>query len=174
MLEACIRPIDPQSAKAFADLCARAFWDAYRDVHRREDIEAYCALHYSPERLRRVLADPAKSSCIAVRADRWVGYYLLSSGVCPIALGGVEVELKQIYVLASEYGSGLARTLLDSALQEARAMGAAYVWLVVSDKNRRAQAFYRKLGFVRRGAGDVIEVGEDRLPSSILALGISS
>jgi ribosomal protein S18 acetylase RimI-like enzyme len=82
---------------------------------------------------------------------------------------GKSSELKQIYVLASEYGTGLGRSLYEHAIDTVRAAGSAWVWLNVSDINYRAQAFYSKLGFQKLGVGPVFQVGSERLASSLLA-----
>ena len=50
-----------------------------------------------------------------------------------------------------------------------KAAGRDWVWLLVSDKNLRALAFYAKYDFTRIGTGETIYVGRDTLRSSILA-----
>lgn len=60
------------------------------------------------------------------------------------ALGWVNVQ-SMIYVLASEYGSGAAQALLDATLGDSPAS----LW--VADPNPRAQAFYRRNGFLPDG-----------------------
>lgn len=54
-------------------------------------------------------------------------------------------ELWAINVLAAHHGSGLAQAMLDEALGDED----AYLWVV--DGNERAQAFYRRNGFVLDG-----------------------
>ena len=87
----------------------------------------------------------------------------------PHTLDGPAAELKQIYVLADEFGTGTGRHLFDTALADIKNAGGEWVWLTVSDRNHRAQAFYEKQGFSRIGPGETITVGDDTLRSSILA-----
>jgi hypothetical protein len=54
----------------------------------------------------------------------------------------------------------------------ADAAGGSWIWQSVSDRNRRAQSFYRKLAFEPLGAGPVLDVGSDRLTSTIMARAI--
>ncbi|MBC9957046.1 GNAT family N-acetyltransferase [Yimella sp. cx-51] len=73
------------------------------------------------------------------------------------------MELWAINLLAAHHGTGLAQALLDEAL------GAqdAYLWVV--DGNDRAQAFYRRNGFVDDGGrkrDDDLGVNEVRMTRS--------
>lgn len=84
-------------------------------------------------------------------------------------LGEASMELKQIYILAHHYGTGLGRQLYNDAIKRAQGMGKTWLWLSVSDINDRAKSFYAKLGFEAVGAGPTFEVGTDRLTSTTLA-----
>ena len=56
------------------------------------------------------------------------------------------VYVLDIYVAASERGTGLAQRLMKSTASEAGAEGAAFVRLSVSRGNAAAQRFYANLG----------------------------
>jgi ribosomal protein S18 acetylase RimI-like enzyme len=60
-------------------------------------------------------------------------------------------ELSKCYVLPGYHGAGIAAALMTQTLAAAHARGAAAVWLGVNEENERAQAFYRKSGFVPVG-----------------------
>ncbi|KQS10173.1 acetyltransferase [Curtobacterium sp. Leaf183] len=66
-------------------------------------------------------------------------------------------ELEGIYVLASTYGSGLGQALLDRAVSEAP----AFLW--IAEHNPRAEAFYRRNGFVRDGTAKREHLGPHTL-----------
>lgn len=61
------------------------------------------------------------------------------------------VELSKCYVMPDAHGTGVASALMAASLQAAASTGAAGVWLGVNEENARAQRFYAKHGFVRRG-----------------------
>jgi ribosomal protein S18 acetylase RimI-like enzyme len=56
-----------------------------------------------------------------------------------------------MYVLPDVHGAGVSAALMTAALDEARTLGAACVWLGVNQENQRAQRFYAKHGFVTSG-----------------------
>ena len=63
--------------------------------------------------------------------------------------GGAEVG--KIYMLGSVRGAGVGRALLDVAEAEARAAGAAYLWLDSMERAEWAWRAYERWGFVRIG-----------------------
>jgi ribosomal protein S18 acetylase RimI-like enzyme len=60
-------------------------------------------------------------------------------------------ELSKIYVLPDAHGGGVARELLAAAVEVARDIGAAGMWLGTNQANVRAQRFYEKSGFEQIG-----------------------
>jgi predicted GNAT family N-acyltransferase len=59
-------------------------------------------------------------------------------------------ELYVLYVIAAEHGTGTGAALLDAVIGP---HDSAALW--VADPNPRAQAFYRKYGFVADGTMNV-------------------
>ena len=59
-------------------------------------------------------------------------------------------QLYVLYVLAADYGTGAGPALLDAVVDPEESVG---LW--VADPNPRAQAFYRKHGFVADGTVQV-------------------
>ncbi len=75
-----------------------------------------------------------------------------SEGEVPDCVAGPgAIELWRFYVLREWHGQGIAQALMERVRAEAAARGAATLWLGVWDQNPRAQAFYRKCGFVDVG-----------------------
>lgn len=163
-----LRPMSVESARLLAELWAVTFEQAYAAVHSRANLRAYCAANYTPAVAEAVLRDPRVVCRAAFRGDAAVGFHLVKHHACPLPPGAAASELKQLYVLASEYGAGTGRRLFDDAAECIRDAGRAWVWLSVSDRNHRARAFYGKLGFTPVGAGPLFHVGSDRLTSTIL------
>jgi ribosomal-protein-alanine N-acetyltransferase len=113
-------------------------------------MELACAFQpasaWSVEAVERWLALPTTSAWIA--GDPPVGY-LLSAGVDDVA------EVLTIGVLPGSRRSGVARSLLQTALGAWRAAGIGEVFLEVRGGNLPARSLYRSLGWeevgLRRG-----------------------
>ena len=64
---------------------------------------------------------------------------------------GSELELYALYVRSAWHGTGVGRALFDATIGDA----AAYLWVL--EDNIRAQAFYRRQGFVSDGGRERYE-----------------
>ncbi|WP_235825260.1 GNAT family N-acetyltransferase [Agromyces badenianii] len=87
-----------------------------------------------------------RSNRIAVAERDCAVFGLAMSGPPERARAGWSVHLYVLYVLAADHGSGAGAALLDAVIQPHESAA-----LLVADPNPRAQAFYRKHGFVPDG-----------------------
>ena len=159
----------PDFATELVALWTATFEQAYSDVHFRENIQAYCSKNFRLNDAKFALSAKDTECCVHFRDRQATGFYIVKHRECPVPLEGGSAELKQLYVLASEYGSGAAPSLLHHAYDTVQSAGHRWIWLVVADTNRRAQAFYEKHGFSSLGSGPVLEVGRDHLQSAIMS-----
>ncbi|MDT5103142.1 MAG: hypothetical protein QOI25_655 [Mycobacterium sp.] len=140
-----------------ADVAARTFPLACPPSTGPDDVAAFIAENLSQTRFSDYLADPGRVVLTARADGRILGYAMLIRGV--IDDGDVQravplrpaVELSKMYVLPDVHGAGVSAALMSAALDQARTLGAACVWLGVNQENQRAQRFYAKHGFVTSG-----------------------
>lgn len=152
-----VRVATPSDVDELAALAALTFPLAAPPHVTAESLATFVEQHLSAARFTGYLADPDRVVTIAVDADRLVGYTLLiferprDADVAAVVDLDPVAELSKFYAHPDAHGSGVAQTLVRSALDEARRRGAAGVWLGVNQENRRAQRFYEKTGFERVG-----------------------
>jgi GNAT superfamily N-acetyltransferase len=106
------------------------------------------------ERWRRIIASGLTvwvAEAQTPRGERIVGW--ASAGPARDPNGPAPHELQGIYVLRDHYGTGAGQQLLDAALGDSP----AYLWVLAD--NPRAQAFYRRNGFVPDGTTKVDTFG---------------
>lgn len=121
-------------------------------------IERFIGEHLTAERFTEYVADPGRAVLVAEEGDRVVGYAMLVHGepydadVRAVVRHTPTTELSKIYVLPDAHGGGIARDLLAAAVDVARDISAAGIWLGTNQANERAQRFYLKSGFERIGA----------------------
>jgi len=65
----------------------------------------------------------------------------------------LECYLAELYVTPTRRGNGLGRTLMEAALEEARARGAATMEIGVDEPDLIARRLYESLGFSNRASG---------------------
>ncbi|GAA2753357.1 GNAT family N-acetyltransferase [Amnibacterium kyonggiense] len=147
-----------EATPADAEAIGRMHWASWREAYAPLLPEGFFTPEGEARRVeqwRRILAGPASPDVVLRIAERdgsVVGH--ASAGPArPNDTAGAPVrerELWSIYVLASEYGTGLADRLLTAVLPDDVP---AELW--VFEANPRAIAFYAKHGFRPDGARHV-------------------
>jgi diamine N-acetyltransferase len=139
-------------AATLSSLGATTFVQTFGHLYSQANLDAFLVNH-SPESWAAELADRDFAVRIAESDGAAIGYAKLGPPHLPFDAGArVATELRQLYVLPGWHGSGVAVALTDWIMTTARARGAQDIYLSVYTENPRAQAFYRRYGFVQVGA----------------------
>lgn len=155
-----IRLADAEDAAILADLAARTFSDACPPELPRAAIEAFIADELNEQTFIEHLTHPGDRILVGLVDGRACGYCLVRTGhdaIAPDMLRPGTIEtgdayLSKCYADAAWRGTGLAGALLESAIEDAAAHCQAPRIVVGTHRtNVRAQAFYRKHGFVKKG-----------------------
>ena len=163
-----VRRAVPADAGALAAFGARTFRETFGADNSVEDMALYLAQTYGPDRQAAELADPGVVSLIAEDGDAIAGYAQLREHRAPASVTGpAPIELWRFYVDRPWQGRGVAAALMGATLAAAAGRGAATLWLCVWERNPRAQAFYRKFGFVDVGDHEFV-LGTDRQTDRVM------
>jgi len=140
-------------AEALDRLFDTVFCGTFAHLYRPEDLHAFLTSH-GVEDWRADLADPASGFRIAETDGDVVGYVKLGPNKLPVDTGRPAILLDQLYVAKEHHGAGIARELMDWAIDEARRRGAEELYLTVFIDNDRARRFYDRYGFEAVGRYD--------------------
>jgi ribosomal protein S18 acetylase RimI-like enzyme len=126
--------------------------DVERLLPHAQDFWEFEKLPFEAARVRRVLAgllsNPTQGRVLlAERGDEILGYLVLTFGYS-LEHGGRDALVDELYVRASERGSGLGSRLLEAAFELCRHEGIERAHLEVDNTNPRAEALYHRAGFV--------------------------
>jgi GNAT superfamily N-acetyltransferase len=122
------------------------FRGTFGHLYRAEDLESFLSSFRIGE-WEAQLGDPAFALRIAEADGEPAGYAKLGPMKLPIDTDRPAMLLDQFYVLQAHHGAGIARTLMDWVLEEARRRGAEELYLTVFIDNHRARRFYERYGF---------------------------
>jgi GNAT superfamily N-acetyltransferase len=144
------RDASPADAAILADLHRRSFVETFAHLYRPEDLEAFL-LRLSEEGYRDELSDGEHQVRFAEADGMPVAFVKLGPITLPVEPERPALEFRQLYVLKPWQGAGVAQTLSEWAILQARARGARELYLSVFTENHRAKAFYRRYGFAYVG-----------------------
>ena len=160
-MEMITRRGQPADAVALAALAERTFRETFGADNTAADMDDHCARSYSAEIQARELAADTIDTLVCAGSDgQLIAYAQLRPGAPPAVTAPSPIELWRFYVDSAHHGRGVAQRLMAEVVNTARARSALTLWLGVWERNLRAQAFYRKAGFVDVGAHEFL-VGSD-------------
>ncbi|HVY84466.1 MAG TPA: GNAT family N-acetyltransferase [Caulobacterales bacterium] len=140
---------DAQALTAFA---RASFVETFGHLYPPEDLASFLAEKYDAALVRADIEAGKTHYRLAFDGDELIGYNKVGGDFdLPVEHEPSAVELHRLYVHTRVKGQGVAKTLMDEALDWARARGAAAMYLSVWENNFRAQAFYNRYGFEHIG-----------------------
>lgn len=140
------RDATPADAAALDALFDSVFCDTFAHLYRSEDLAAFLA-SFGIADWEMQLRDPSFAVRIAEADCVPVGYVKIGPMKLPVEPGCASMLLDQLYVRGEHHGGGIARQLMDWAIEEARRRGAKALYLTVFIDNHRARRFYDRYGF---------------------------
>jgi ribosomal protein S18 acetylase RimI-like enzyme len=140
----------PADAAAIDRVFRESFCDTFAHLYRPQDLESFLSA-FTLDAWQSELSDERFAFRVAEADGQAVGYVKLGPPALPVEAKGSSVELRQLYLLKGWHGLGIARALMDWAIDEAKARGAAELYLTVYTDNERARRLYERYGFVEVG-----------------------
>lgn len=165
------RPATRQDVAALAELGRTSFVDAFGYLYSADNLSRFLEQAYSRPVVEAELTSPERLFRIAERDGRMIGYCKIGfdARLDHDSRGRRAMELKQLYLCASETGGGIGAALMEWALDEARARGFDDVILSVWSGNHGAQRFYARHGFEKIG-DTIFMVGDHRDEEYLMGL----
>ena len=152
-----VRAAGPEDAEGFVT-AHEAAWDAAMGeiVGRRLEELAPFAQRVDHARASLEQTSEAAGAWVAERSGEIVGIAVA------VRATPKSVELRDLYVLPSAWGTGVAPPLLDAALDGVRGDATdAYLWVV--EANARARRFYEREGWSTEGESRQSPLGPTEL-----------
>ena len=147
------RDATPADAAILNGIFESSFCDTFGHLYRREDLDAFLS-GFGLGDWEEQLGNPAYAFRIGESDGEPAGYLKLGPMKLPFATVRPALLIDQVYVLTRYHGAGIARGLMDWALDEARRRGAEELYLTVFTENDRARRLYERYGFEPVGRYD--------------------
>lgn len=156
-----IRKAKQSDALSLAGLAERTFRDTFEAANSRENMVLHCESHYSEVIQLREILDPGIETLVCDHSGSLIGFAQLRWAQPPDCIKAERpAEIQRLYVSKEWHGKGVAQNLMAASISKAEEGNADHVWLGVWERNPRAIAFYKKLGFSEVG-GHVFVLGID-------------
>ena len=167
-----LRRAEAADAAALAAFAESTFRETFAHANSEVDLSLHCTKNFSAAIQGVEIADPRTIIFLAEHDAKLAGFAQLVLGR-PVDCVHADrpSELFRIYVAGEWHGKGVSIRLLLSTLEAARRAGSDYLWLGVWERNAKAIAFYRKVGFESVGEHEFL-LGRDPQRDLIMGLGL--
>ncbi|HZV68514.1 MAG TPA: GNAT family N-acetyltransferase [Saprospiraceae bacterium] len=167
-----IRKVNPSDVNTLLAISLKTFHESFNHLNTPENMAYYMHKAFNTDKLFSELLNPFSEFYFAFHDNINAGY--LKVNKCPAQsdiYDDQSLEIERIYIDSDYQGAGLGSQLLQSAVNRARELDLAYVWLGVWEKNKDAIRFYQRHGFEIFGSHPFVfgdEVQTDFLMKFIL------
>ncbi len=164
-----IRKAIGSDAASLSWLAEKTFRETFGIANTAWNMDAHCRGSFSEEIQAEEIASSNMITLLAEHGDELVGFAQLRWSEAPsFVQGNSPSEILRLYVTSNWHGKGVAQSLMAACIEEIKARGSDVIWLGVWERNPRAIAFYRKLGFVEQG-DHVFPLGYDPQRDIVMA-----
>lgn len=156
------------------EVAKRTFVETFSADNTPEDMNDYVSKSFSHSVQSEEINNPLRHIFLVQTSDGPIGYLHLYESATEFYTGSEkQVELVRLYLDKKWHGKGIADGLMQKCLEYCQALSAKILWLGVWERNQRAQAFYRKWGFVECGS-HYFQLGNDSQRDLVLIRKIES
>jgi len=147
------RDATPEDAATLDRIFDASFCETFAHLYRPEDLDAFLT-SFGIEDWQEQLRDPSYAFRLAEVDGEPAGYVKLGHLKIPIETDRPAMLLDQLYLLKEHHGAGIAKVLMDWAIEQAARRGIEDMYLTVFIENERARRFYDRYGFEAVGRYD--------------------
>ncbi|WP_421871159.1 GNAT family N-acetyltransferase [Marinoscillum sp.] len=142
----------------------------YGHMNTEENMRHYLANSFSLEAFVQEFNHPESSFWVVMNVGKVVGYYKANLGAAQTESDYPNsIEIERIYVTSELKGRGIGRMMIQHAMAQAKNLELKEIWLGVWEKNPKAIAFYKKMGFIEIST-HVFQLGDDAQTDIIMTL----
>ena len=166
-----LRKATVEDSCALARVAEETFRATFGASNTREDMDMHCSINFGSDIQRNEILSTNIVTLLIEQGTELVGYSQLRWDTPPDCLktSGIPGEIRRLYVIGEFHGRGVAQQLMQASLKEIERRGSAVAWLGVWEKNPRAIAFYKKIGFFEVGEHEFL-LGSDLQRDVIMCL----
>ncbi len=171
-LDVEVRECTEADAPTLALIGAATLLESFAGLVPGDALLGHCANYHFPAAYVAYFEQPSTRAWLAEVAPGRapVGYAMLTGPEFPAGLVREgDLELRRIYLFSRFHGGGAGGRMMEAAIASARKQEAKRLLLGVHPDNQRAQAFYRRNGFVQIGLRQ-FKVGSSVFEDPVFAL----
>jgi len=140
-------------SRILQEISYETFNETFKNQNSTENMNAYLEKAFNINQVEKELSNNSSQFFFISLNNAVSGYLKINTNDAQTEeMGDESLEIERIYIKKEFQKHGLGKYLLNKAIQIAEELKKSKVWLGVWEKNEKAIAFYKKMGFVQTGA----------------------
>lgn len=157
-----LKPITVADVDLLCNISRETFYTAFYHLNNADDMEAYAAQYFTPQKLTNEINTPGSTFYFALLDNEVVGFIKLNTGTAQNEFKDQNsIEVERLYVLAQHQRKQIGQQLLNFAFEVAATSIHTFIWLGVWENNEHAIRLYERQDFRLCGSHDFM-LGNDR------------
>jgi diamine N-acetyltransferase len=147
-----IKPCNLEDLRTLQEISYVTFNETFKDQNSPENMNAYLERAFSTAQLEKELTNSSSQFFFVFVNNEVAGYLKINiNDAQSEEMGDDSLEIERIYIRSTYQKHGLGKYLLNQAFEMANELNKKKIWLGVWEKNEKAIAFYKKMGFIQAG-----------------------
>ena len=147
---AIIRKCEAKDLTQLTQFALKTFKDTFEKDNDPKDFKAYIEKAITEEKLGQEMTHKGSSFYFLELEGQIIGYIKLNLTPFQSDINDPKsLELERAYVDLNYHGLGYGKMLFDFIIEQAKSHQIEYIWLGVWERNAKAIAFYKQLGFYK-------------------------
>ncbi|WP_339697102.1 GNAT family N-acetyltransferase [uncultured Roseivirga sp.] len=147
---AIIRKCEAKDLTQLTQFALKTFKDTFEKDNDPKDFKAYIDKAITEEKLGQEMTHKGSSFYFLELEGQIIGYIKLNLTPFQSDINDPKsLELERAYVDLNYHGLGYGKMLFDFIIEQAKSHQIEYIWLGVWERNAKAIAFYKQLGFYK-------------------------
>tara|TARA_R110000796_G_scaffold252645_2_gene390226 strand:- start:87355 stop:87888 length:534 start_codon:yes stop_codon:yes gene_type:complete len=147
---AIIRKCEAKDLTQLTQFALKTFKDTFEKDNDPKDFKAYIEKAITEEKLGQEMTHKGSSFYFLELEKQIIGYIKLNLTPFQSDINDPKsLELERAYVDLNYHGLGYGKMLFDFIIEQAKSHQIEYIWLGVWERNAKAIAFYKQLGFYK-------------------------
>ncbi|WP_082235894.1 GNAT family N-acetyltransferase [Halobacillus massiliensis] len=157
-----------EDSQTLQEISSQTFYETFKDQNSPEHMKAYLDKAFSLTQVEKELTNKSSQFFLVYYEQEAAGYLKVNTNDAQSEdMGEDSLEIQRIYIIEKFQKNGIGKYLFNKAMEMAREDNKKKIWLGVWEKNEKAIAFYKKLGFEQAGAHSFY-MGDDKQTDLIM------
>ncbi|TAE87749.1 MAG: GNAT family N-acetyltransferase [Bacteroidetes bacterium] len=163
-MQVAVFPVNGFCLARLQNIAKETFYQTFIHETTEQNMQAYLDEAFGLDNIQKQAINPNVRLFLISVGEEDAGYIKLNIGEAQTELQEQDgIEIERFYVRKKFQGKGIAKRLMEQAIETGISLNKSYIWLGVAETNVKAVRFYTKYNFQVFGEHGFVLGGENQI-----------